>query len=86
MMDLTSVLGYLSGLYFIRPEIEPSTLIRTATVIHLLDALLCRIIAGQAGRNKNLWMVAGLVFGIWALGPLFLLVEMRSDAQGRPET
>jgi len=86
MMDLSSVLGYLSGLYFIRPEIEPSTLIRTAALIHLLDALLCGIVAGHSGRNKILWIVAGLVLGIWALGPLFLLAEMRNDAQGHPKT
>jgi hypothetical protein len=34
---------------------------------------LCRVIAGHSGRRKNLWMIAGLCLGIWALGTLFLL-------------
>ena len=77
-MDLYSVLGYLSGLYLIRPDMEPSTLIRTAFLIHLLDGVLCRVIAIHSGRSRTLWTLAGLLFGIWALGPLFLLAEIDS--------
>ncbi len=72
-MDFYHVLGYLTGLLFIKPEMEPTTLLRTAALVHLFDAILCRIIAGQSGRGKTPWTIAGLFFGIWALGILFLL-------------
>jgi hypothetical protein len=73
MTDLYSALGYLSGLYLISPDIEAFTLLRTVILIHLLDAVMCRLIADHSDRNKNIWTFAGLIFGIWALGPLFLL-------------
>ncbi|HEY7317664.1 MAG TPA: hypothetical protein VIE89_08830 [Candidatus Binatia bacterium] len=72
-VDFYSLFGYLSGLLFIKPEMDPVTLIRTATLVHILDAILCRVIAGHSGRQKFAWTVAGLFFGIWALGTLFLL-------------
>ena len=62
-----------TGLLFIKSEMEPATLVRTAALVHFLDAILCRVIAGQSGRQKFLWTSAGLLFGIWALGTLFLL-------------
>jgi len=72
-MDFQTVLGYLSGLYFIRPDVETSTLLRTAALLHAIDAVLCRLIAAQSGRNKNIWTFAGIFLGIWALATLFLL-------------
>ncbi len=84
-MDLYSVLGYLSGLYLIRPDMEPSTFIRTALLIHLLDGLLCRVIAIHSGRNRSLWTLGGLLFGIWALAPLFLLSEIDATRAARPK-
>jgi hypothetical protein len=79
MMDFQTILGYFSGLYFIRPDLEASTLLRTAFVIHVTDAVLCRLIAAQSGRNKNLWTLGGLLLGIWALGALFLLPDSKQD-------
>jgi hypothetical protein len=77
MIDFYSAVSYLSGLYFIKPDIDPSTLIRTVSIIHILDAIVCRLIASHSGHNKNLWTVAGLVLGIWALGSLFLFAGRR---------
>lgn len=86
-MDLYSALGYLSGLYLIKPDIEASTLIRTASLIHILDAVLCGLIATHRGRNRGLWTLAGLVLGIWALGPLFLFADKsRKDRERRSNT
>jgi len=76
-MDFYTILGYLSGLYLIKPDMEPSILLRTALVIHILDACLCRLIAANSNRNKNVWTLAGLVLGIWALGTLCLLPAKR---------
>lgn len=73
VVDFYHLFGYLSGLLFIKFEMDPSTLVRTAALVHILDAILCRVIAGHSGRQKLPWTVAGLFFGIWALGTLFLL-------------
>jgi hypothetical protein len=56
---------------------EPATLFRTAALVHMLDAILCGVVASHSGRNKNLWIIGGLVFGIWAVGILFLLPDRR---------
>jgi hypothetical protein len=73
IVDFYHLFGYLSGLLFIKSNMEPETLVRTAALVHMLDAILCRVIAGHSGRHKLGWTVAGLFFGIWALGTLFLL-------------
>lgn len=78
-MDFATVFGYVSGLAFIKPDLDSATLIRTAVVVHLLDALLCRVIAAHSGRGRLRWTVAGLILGIWALGALFLLPAKRGS-------
>jgi hypothetical protein len=77
MMDFPTLLGYFSGLYLIKPDMEALPLVRTALVIHILDACVCRLIAANSNRNKNLWTLAGLVLGIWAVGALFFLPARR---------
>jgi hypothetical protein len=72
-VDFYQLLGYFTGLIFIKSDMEPTTLVRTAALVHLLDAILCGVIANHSGRSKLIWAVAGAVFGIWALGTLFLL-------------
>ena len=72
-MDFYQIVGYLTGLLLVRPDMEPATLLRTASVVHILDAVLCRVVAGHSGRREIPWTIAGLVFGVWALGILFLL-------------
>ena len=72
-MNFYTILGYLSGLYFIKPDLDAPTLLRTAIVVHVLDAVLCGLIAGQSGRNRKPWIAAGLCLGTWALAALFLL-------------
>lgn len=77
-MDFYHLLGYFTGLIFIKPEMEPTTLLRTAALVHLLDAILCGVIANHSGRNKIVWILAGAACGIWALGTLFLLPAKKS--------
>ena len=72
-MSFHTVLGYLSGLYFIKPDLDAAALLRTTAVVHLLDAVLCALIAGQSGRSKKIWSAAGLLLGIWGLAILFVL-------------
>ena len=72
-MDFYQLLASFTGLIFIKPDMEPATLLRTAALVHLLDAILCGVIANHSGRSKLVWVLAGAFFGIWALGTLFLL-------------
>lgn len=80
-LDFATVLGYFSGLAFIRPDLDTATLVRTAVVVHALDAVLCRVIAGHSGRGQLRWTLAGLILGIWALGALFLLPAKRGSRE-----
>ena len=77
-MDFYRVLGYFSGLLIVRPDMEQSSLIPTAALVHLLDAILCAVIANHSRRNVIGWTLGGLVAGIWALGVLFLLPEKKA--------
>jgi hypothetical protein len=72
-VDFYQLLGYFSGLFFIKSEMDPTTLWRTAALVHLLDAILSGVIANHSGRSKTLWTIAGAICGIWALAAVFLL-------------
>ncbi|MGE5820448.1 MAG: hypothetical protein ACM37Z_20655 [Deltaproteobacteria bacterium] len=76
-MDFYHTVGYFTGLFFIKPDMEPAALFRTAALVHFLDAILCAVVASHSGRRKSLWMIGGLVLGIWALATLFLLPDKR---------
>jgi hypothetical protein len=67
------VLGYVTGLRLISPGIDAATLLRTMVVLHICDAVLCRLFAHNNGYAKNLWTALGFVFGIWAVAVLLLL-------------
>ncbi|MSP37848.1 MAG: hypothetical protein EXR70_05100 [Deltaproteobacteria bacterium] len=72
-MDFYQLIGYFSGLIIVRPDIEPALLLPTVALVHILDAVLCAVIANHSRRNMLGWTAAGLLCGIWALGALFLL-------------
>ena len=76
-MDFYHSFGYFTGLLLITPGMEPGTLVRTAILVHFLDAILCLVVAAHSGRGKVLWTISGLIFGIWALGILFLLPDKK---------
>ena len=84
-MDFYRLLGYFSGLLFVKPEMDVSALWRTAALVHFLDAILCCVIAKYSGRSKKLWTVAGAICGIWALAVIFLLPE-KSDLKAPPSS
>ena len=63
----------------------PTSLWRTAALVHLLDAILCCVIANSSRRSKTFWTIAGAVGGIWALGALFLLPAKTTAKNGFPE-
>jgi hypothetical protein len=78
-VEFYQLVGYFSGLLFIKPEMDATSVWRTATLVHLLDAILCGVIANHGGRSKMIWTIAGAVCGIWALGTLFLLPDKRGQ-------
>jgi hypothetical protein len=78
-MDFYQLLGYFTGLLVVRPNMEPSSLVPTAALVHVLDAILCGVIAGHSRRNIIGWTISGLIGGIWALGALFLLPAKKNQ-------
>ena len=80
-MSWDVVLGYVTGLRIISPEITPATLLRTTIIVHIVDAVLCRLFAHNNGYSKNLWTALGLVFGIWAVAVLLLLPKREGVSQ-----
>jgi ABC-type transport system involved in cytochrome c biogenesis permease subunit len=73
MSELKTLLGYLSGLAFLQPDIPLVTLLATMVVVNVCDAIMCRLFAHNNGYPKNLWTVAGFVFGIWAVAALIVM-------------
>jgi hypothetical protein len=71
-------LGYFTGLQVLAGDLPFPVLVGTATVVHLLDGLMCRLLAHNNGYSKNLWTILGTVFGIWALLTLVLLPKRQS--------
>lgn len=87
-MDWPTIFGTVSLLSFIRPELEGTVLVRTVLIVHICDAVLCRLIAAHSGRDQRLWTIGGLVLGIWALGVLLFLPNRKAEARapGAPVT
>lgn len=79
-MDLYQLIGYGSGLLFIKANMEPSSLWPTLALVHFLDAILCAVVANHSNRNIFLWTLSGLLTGIWALGALFLLPAKKTSS------
>ena len=72
-MDFNQLVGYFTGLLIIKPDMAPASLLPTAALVHLLDAILCGVIANHSRRSVIGWTIGGLIGGIWALGVLFVL-------------
>jgi hypothetical protein len=68
------ILGYLTGLRLIAPRpLGLASTIATALVVHVCDALMCRLFARNNGYPPHTWTVLGFVFGVWAVAVLVLL-------------
>lgn len=72
-MTLVTLVGYLSGLAFVAPPLEPHVLLGTALALHICDAIMCRLFAQNNGYPQNLWMLLGFIGGLWAVAVLILL-------------
>ena len=80
MADLTELLAYVSGVYFIKPDMEPHAFLATLAAIHLCNGILCFVIARHGGRHQAGWALAGLLLGVW--GTLPLLLQRRANGTG----
>jgi hypothetical protein len=72
-MPFATWLSYLSGLAFVAPDLPPAAVGGTALVLHVCDAVLCRLFARNNGYPPALWTALGFVGGIWAVAVLILL-------------
>lgn len=58
---------------FLPAGTDASTVVRTALLVHVIDAIMCRLFASNNGYPQGLWTVLGFVFGIWAVAVLIVL-------------
>ena len=72
-MTLVTFLSYWSGLALVRPDLGLRALVGTTVVLHICDAVMCRLFARNNGYPRNLWTLFGLLGGIWAVAVLILL-------------
>ena len=76
------VFGYFTGLRLFNPDLTGELLLRTALVVHICDAVMCRLLAHNNGHAKNWWTVVGFIFGIWALAVIMVLPSRKTEASG----
>ncbi len=62
-MSLESVLGYISGLHWVAPNLDLPTLIGTTTALHICDGIMCRLFPHNNGNPKNHSTVLGPTMG-----------------------
>ncbi len=84
-MDFTVFLGYFTGLRFLDETIDFPALVGTTLFIHFLDGVACGLMAKRNNRPLYLWVLSGLLFGIWALMLLILLVIRGKGRKGEAE-
>jgi len=74
-MDVVEItVGYLTGLHLLAPRhLEFPTLLVTALILNICNAIMSRLIARNNGHPPLLWTGLGFVFGIWAVGVLLLM-------------
>jgi len=73
MDALHTALGYLTGLAFVAATpLDWPTLLATAALVNVCDAIVCRIVAANNGYPTRVWFGLGLVFGVWAVAALLV--------------
>jgi len=70
---MANVLGTVSGLRFVAPDLEPAVTIVTAVAMHITYAIVCRIFAAGRGRAPFPWLIAGFITGVLAVAALLVL-------------
>ena len=78
-MSWESLFGYYTGLWFVAPGLGGMSLVGTVLVVHICDAIVCRVFAHNGGHPKNKWTVLGFLLGIWAV--IFLVLRPHRPAR-----
>ena len=52
-MTLSTLLSYWSGLAFVGPELPGPTLVGTMLILHICDAIMCRLLAHNTGTTDR---------------------------------
>lgn len=83
-MTLSLFLSYFSGLHWIAPELDGSTLWRTVLLIHFCDAGVCLVVARNHNYDTRRWAVLGFLFGVWTITVLLIgaIVSERRASRG----
>lgn len=79
-MTWEEVIVHFSGLAWVAPEVEPASLLRAVALVHLLDGIMCRVIAGNHGRSRPLAFLLGLGFGVWAVAAYLVLPSRKRES------
>ena len=78
MNTLAWVMGLLSGLRFVAPDLPAAVMVVTALAMQITLAVICRIFAVQSGRDGRTWTIAGLCGGVLATSALLIANEVQA--------
>lgn len=83
MEGVANILGIVSGLRFVAPDLPPMSVIKTAIVMQITYAVVCRIFAAQRSRATLPWLIAGFFGGVVSFIVLLVLGD-REKTQPPP--
>ncbi len=75
MNGLAWILGTLSGLRFVAPDLRADVVIVTAIAMHITHAVICRYLASQSGRDGMRWALYAMLGGVITTSVLLLIKE-----------
>jgi hypothetical protein len=76
LATLVLILGTVSGLRFVAPELEAPVMAGTSIGMLITYAVICRVFAAQTGRAGTPWLIAGFLGGFFAVGALLIVSEI----------
>lgn len=84
MEIIATIVSYASGFALMRSHKPPIDLIATSLIVDAALAPLTAVIAARRGRSPLRWVMAGLVFGVWALAYVLIVTPRPADDPVRP--
>jgi hypothetical protein len=84
MESLATILSITSGFILMGYPGPAANVIATSLFINVLLAPVTAVISSRRDRSAVLWLILGLVFGMWALAASLLIRARRSSTLTRP--
>lgn len=81
---LAWLLGTLSGLRFVAPDLPAEVTVVTAIAMHVTHAVICRYLASQSGRDGMRWALYALAGGVLTTSTLLILKELDPEPTEPP--